>query len=249
MVKSLIAAALMLLSSQALAENRAPGQIEWLGSDLPPFIWKEADTPRGYGVELISAMSARLERPADITFLPWARAVATARDGGNHGVLPLARTPDREAQYRWLIKLSNVRYTFFTHRSSEGAAFINDLDALRARKVGVLRGSPIINNPQAEKFAQIVAATSYNDLLRLLDIGAIDAAYAGQPMMAAAIRQSTFPKNTFVAGTSLGSADLYIGASLRLDPEEAERWTKAYKALLNDGTVAKLRRQYDLPPL
>ena len=94
-----------------------------------------------------------------------------------------------------------------------------------------------------------MTATNYNDLLRLLELGAIDAAYAGQPMFLAAIRQTSFPENDFVTGVSLGSANLYLGASLKLDGDEAERWVNAYKALLNDGTVAKLRRRYDLPAL
>ena len=249
MIKLLFTILAALMSSLTTAQGRIPGNIEWLGGDLPPFIWKETDNPRGYGVELIAEMSTRLQRPVDINFLPWARAVATARDGSHYGVLPLARTPDREDHYRWLIKLAHVRYTFFYLRKGEGASFANDLDALRSKKVGVLRGSPIINNLQNERFSQIVTATTYNDLLRLLDIGAIDAAYAGYPMMTSAIRQSSFAENTFGAGTSLSSADLYIGTSLRVDADEADRWLKAYKTLQSDGTVARLRRKYDLPPL
>ena len=249
MLSRFIAVAMILLSSQTIAQGRASGQIEWLVGDLPPFAWKEANKPRGYGVDLIAAMAGRMGRSVDISPVPWARAVATTREGDHYGVLPLARTPDREDQFRWLIKLTQVRYTFFAHRKQEGAAHINDIDALRTRKIGVLRGSPIINNLQAGRFTQIVTATNYNDLLRLLELGAIDAAYAGQPMFLAAIRQTSFPENDFVTGASLGSADLYLGASLKLDGEEAERWVNAYKALLNDGTVAKLRRRYDLPAL
>lgn len=243
----LFAAMLALLSVQAGAQGRTSPQIEWLVGDLPPFAWKDGENPRGYGIDLIAAMANRLGRPVAISPVPWARAVVTTREGSHYGVLPLARTPDREDHFRWLIKLAHVQYTFFAHRKQDGATVINDIEALRTRKIGVLRGSPIINNLQTAKFTQIVAATNYNDLLRLLEMGAIDAAYAGQPMLLAAIRLSSFPENTFVAGTSLGSADLYIGTSLKLDADEVERWSSAYKALQNDGTVAKLRRKYDLP--
>lgn len=249
LTKCLLAAALVLLPLHTAAQGRSAGQIEWLVGDLPPFAWKEGDSPRGYGVDLIAAMAQRLGRTVDISPVPWARAVATTREGNHYGVLPLARTPDREDQFRWLIKLAHVRYTFFAHRKQGVAPLINDMNALRTRKIGVLRGSPIINNLQAEKFTQIVTATNYNDLLRLLELGAIDAAYAGQPMFLAAIRQSSFPENSFVAGASLGSADLYIGASLKLEDEEAERWVNAYKALQQDSSVAKLRRKYELPAL
>lgn len=228
---------------------KADGGIEWLGGDLPPFIWKEGGSPRGYGVELIVAMAERQNRQAVVDFYPWARAVATARNGDRYGVLPLARTPDREAHFRWLIRLAHVDYTFFARHDGGIARQVDDLEALRTRRIGVLRGSPIIANLQAEHFTRIVSATNYAELLRLLDVGSIDAAYAGRPMMTAAIAQSGYPGKHFVTGVSLGDADLYIGTSLKLDAHEAERWLQAYRALLADGTVTRLRRKYDLPPL
>lgn len=80
MLSRFIAVAMILLSSQTIAQGRASGQIEWLVGDLPPFAWKEANKPRGYGVDLIAAMAGRMGRSVDISPVPWARAVATTRE-------------------------------------------------------------------------------------------------------------------------------------------------------------------------
>lgn len=227
-------------------------ETHWLGGDLPPYIWQEDGVARGYGTELIAAISQRLGRKPDIEFFPWARAVMMAREGNQYAVLPLLRSPDREAQYQWLILLDHVKYSFFTRRTeggSEARAYAQTLDGLRDRQVGVLRGSPIIKRLQAERFTKIVEETSYADLLRQLDRGVLDAVYAGYPMLSSVIQKSDYPPGRFDVGTSLGDGDLYIGASLKIDPAEAETLLKAYDGLRRDGTVARLRSKYSLGKL
>jgi hypothetical protein len=82
--------------------------IHWVAADLPPFIWQEDGQPKGYANDIIEAMSKKLGRRADISFYPWARAVKMTGDGPSYGVFPLARTPDREANFRWLVPLAKV---------------------------------------------------------------------------------------------------------------------------------------------
>lgn len=216
--------------------------VEWLAGELPPFVWQTPDGPQGLAYELAALMSTKLGRPMRMAFYPWARAVRMTEGGPNYGVFPLARTPDRESQFKWLIPLAHVNYTFFAPSGS--SLDLNDLDALRTQRVGVLRGSPIIKNLQAEKFIHIVQAKDYKELLRLLQEGIIAAAYAGAPMLRAAIDEFNFKPQDFRSGLSLKSAELYMAASLAVDPAEEERWRQAYRELQLDGTVARLQRKY-----
>ncbi|MCV2368797.1 substrate-binding periplasmic protein [Roseateles oligotrophus] len=227
----------LLISNAARA---AP--LEWLAGELPPFVWQSHDGPQGLAYELAAQMSAKVGRPMALSFYPWARAVRMTEGGPNYGVFPLARTPDREAQFKWLIPLAHVNYTFFGRSGS--SVDLDDLNALRAQRVGVLRGSPIINNLQAERFQHVVQAKDYKELLRLLAEGIVAAAYAGEPMLRAAIDEFNFKPQDFRSGLSLKSAELYMATSLTLDPAEEERWLQAYRALQLDGTVARLQKKY-----
>ncbi|MCV2355550.1 transporter substrate-binding domain-containing protein [Paucibacter sp. B2R-40] len=236
----LLAAALcptLLLSHPARA-----AQLEWLAGELPPFVWQSQDGPHGLAYELAAQMSLRLGRPMSLTIYPWARAVRMAEGGPNYGVFPLARTLDREAKFKWLIPLAHVNYTFFGRRGS--SVDLDDLEALRSQRIGVLRGSPIIKNLQAEKFRHLVQAKDYKELLRLLTEGMVAAAYAGEPMLRAAIDEFGFKPQEFRSGLSLKSAELYVATSLALDPLEEERWLQAYRELQLDGTVARLQKKY-----
>lgn len=232
--RTLITASLCL----PLAARARP--LQWVAGDLPPWGWRTPAGPRGYAQELVTAMAQRLGRTGEVSYYPWARAVRLAEQGDAVGVFPLARTPDREARFRWLIPLMAVRYVFLT-AAGDKALTLSDL---RTRPVGVLRGSPIAQNLRAEGFTRITEAKDYSDLLRLLSERGIAAIYAGGPMLDAAIDQYGYDRARFDAAVSLGEATLYLAASLRLQEAEAELWLKAYAALEEDGTVARLRRRY-----
>lgn len=235
--RRLLLAAPALLPALARA---APPQLEWVAGDLPPFAWAAPEGPRGLAHELAVAMAQRLGRQAAIRYMPWARAVRTAELGPHYGIFPLARTPDREARFQWLIPLLTVRYGIFTLATETRV----DMEQLREFRVGVLRGSPIAANLRAENFKTIVEAKDYRDLLRMLRERTLDAVYAGAPMLEAAIDEYGHPRTHYVIQATLGEATLYMAAALGVGADEAQRWVAAYRQLEDDGTVARIKRRY-----
>jgi len=223
-----------------LGQARAAPLLEWVAGDLPPFAWAAPEGPRGFAHELAVAMAERLGRPAKVQYVPWARAVRMAEHGAQYGIFPLARTPDRESRFQWLVSLMTVRYGVYTLATESPL----ELDQLRSLRVGVLRGSPIAANLRAERFTTLIEAKDYRDLLRLLRERTLDAVYAGMPMLEAAMDEYGQPRSHFVLQTTIGEARLYMAASLGLPAAEAKLWVAAYRQLEDDGTVARIRRRY-----
>ncbi len=221
---------------------RSQAALQWVAGELPPFAWQGPQGPQGLAIDLAALMRSKLNRSGETHFYPWARAVRMAQEGASYGVFPLARTPDRETRFNWLIPLTTVHYTFFSRASDPFDRF--DAEALKARRIGVLRGSPIIKNLQAENFSQILEGKDYKELLRLLERQHIDAIYAGEPMLRAAIAEFGYKAANFNRGLSLKTAELYMATSLSLDKAEAERWLQAYRELEAEGSVAKLQKKY-----
>lgn len=215
-------------------------QLEWVAGDLPPFAWRSPTGPRGYAHELVLLMAQQMGRSTQVTYVPWARAVQLTERSERIGIFPLARTPDREQRFQWLVPLMTVRYVLITPATARRLS----LDELRSLRVGVLRGSPIVRNLQAERFKAIVDAKDYKDLLRMLVGGSLDAVYAGAPMIDAAMSEYGYARQQFTTHQALGEARLYIAASRELAPEEALLWQKAYQQLEDNGSVARLRRRY-----
>lgn len=221
--------------------NASDSELQWVAGDLPPFAWQAADgSSQGYAHELALAMSQKLGRPGRVSYYPWARAVKMTTEGSSFGVFPLARTPDREHSFRWLIPLTRVQYAFVGRAEAKPMS----LDQLRREPIGVLRGSPIIKNLQSEDFRTIREAKDYKDLLRMLNEKSLTAIYAGAPMLMAAIDEYGHSRSAYITQTTLGEATLYMGASLGLPEAEAQRWIKAYQQLQADGTVARLQQRY-----
>jgi polar amino acid transport system substrate-binding protein len=231
---------LLVAPASLLGTAQAGPPLAWVAGDLPPFAWSTPDGPRGFGHELVMEMAQRLGQTATVQYLPWARAVRMAEQGGHYGVFPLARTPDREARFQWLAPLMTVRYGIYTLATESRL----ELDQLRKMRVGVLRGSPIAANLKAERFTTIIESKDYRDLLRQLRERALDAVYAGTPMLEAAMDEYGQPRMLFVLQTTIGEATLYLAASLQLDAAQAQRWVGAFRQLEDDGTVARLRRRY-----
>ncbi|WP_457425847.1 substrate-binding periplasmic protein [Roseateles sp. P5_E7] len=221
-----------------VAERAA--QLEWVAGDLPPFAWRSPAGPRGYAHDLVLLMAQQIGRSTQVSYYPWARAVQLVERSDRVGIFPLARTPDREQRFQWLVPLMTVRYVLITPATDKRLS----LDQLRPLRVGILRGSPIVRNLQAEQFKTIVEGKDYRDLLRLLVAGALDVVYAGAPMIEAAMSEYGYGRQQFTTQQVLGGATLYIAASLGLAPEEAQLWQKAYQHLEDDGSVARLRRRY-----
>eukprot|EP01136_Pigoraptor_vietnamica_P019928 Opistho-1_new@68131 len=170
---------LLLAGAVSTARASSAPSLSWTAGELPPFVWLGPQGPQGYAYELVVQMSTRLGRPSEVKFYPWARAVRAVGGSDSLGVFPLARTPDREAHFRWLIPLAHVRYTFFGR--STGTLDLLDLDALRGARIGVLRGSPIVRHLREQRFRTVIEAKDYKELLRLLSGGLIDGIYAGAP--------------------------------------------------------------------
>ena len=215
-------------------------QLEWVAGDLPPFAWRSPTGPRGYAHELVLLMAQQIGRSTQVSYYPWARAVQLAERSDRIGIFPLARTPDREKRFQWLVPMMTVRYVLITPATERRLS----LDELRPLRVGVLRGSPIVRNLQAERFKIIVDAKDYKDLLRMLIGGNLDVVYAGEPMIEAAMGEYGYPRQQFTTHQALGEAKLYMAASLGLAPEEAKLWQKAYQQLEDNGSVERLRRRY-----
>jgi polar amino acid transport system substrate-binding protein len=231
---------LMGLAGLACWPVQAQTALEWVAGDLPPFGWRIGDVPQGFAQDLVVAMGQRLGRQTKVSYFPWARAVRMAETGSHYGIFPLSRTPEREAKFRWLVPLLTVNFAFVTLATDKLLA----VEQLRGMRVGVLRGSPVIKNLQAERFESVIEAKDYRDLLRLLNDKTIAAIFAGAPMLNAAMDEYGFARKRFTSHAVLAESTLYLAASKRLDAAEAERWVKAYEALEADGTVARLKKRY-----
>lgn len=238
--------ALVLAPSRAgAAEALAPLRV--VTSDLPPFaIDGQPDRP-GVLVELVEQLFKRCGQPVKVEFYPWARSLVAAGSHTRIAILPLTRTPERESQFQWLLKLY-VQHFVFINRS--GRPVIDSVAQARRLRLAVLRGSPNLSQLQRHGFdtERVVQASSVEDMLRLLEKDFVDAIYGGDVINMDKVRGSGRDPAAFQPGLMLESGEVWLAAGGGFGDADRQLLKEAHQALLREGAVDRLFRAYGIKP-
>ena len=82
----------------------------WVSHIIPPFLWHGDAGPEGYAFQVFQRVVKQAGLGADLHIYPWARALHLLQAGQAHAALVMTRTPEREAQYRWLFPVGRFRF-------------------------------------------------------------------------------------------------------------------------------------------
>lgn len=215
-------------------------------SDLPPMTMPGEPGQRGVLLDLVEAMLKRAELDAaGPEFFPWARAMLVASDKPRTLIVPLNRTPEREARFQWLVKLYAQRFSFITLANKPR---IDSMEQARRLRIAGLRGSSILDGLQQQGVSpgRIYQAASITDMQRALERGLADALYGSELIHADAWRRSGRDPALLQTGMTLESAEVWLAAQSGITPAEQARLQQAHEALLADGSVERLFKRYGL---
>ena len=110
--------------------------------------------------------------------VPWTRAQAYAQKKTGTTVIPLTRTPEREKQYTWIIKLvpNQARLTLVKNPKNN-LSFPSPLtlENLKPYPVGIIRGSAFISTLEKLGFTHVEVVSIYEQNVKMLTAGRIAA--------------------------------------------------------------------------
>lgn len=220
-----------------------------LSSDLPPYAIEGQPGRPGALIELAEAALQRAGMPATVEFYPWVRAHMLALHEHRVLIAPLLRTPERENQFQWLLRLLPLQRAFMNRA---GDAPIASLEQARGLRIAVLRGTPdqraLLN--QGFNAAQLVLGASAEDVLRLLEREHAGAVFGNDAMYLEKLRQRGKAAGTLQVGLRQAAGDTWLAGSAGFEPEERQRLQQALAQLRREGTVERILRAYGLalPP-
>lgn len=215
--------------------------------DLPPFAVEASTEHPGVLVELAEAVLRHAGMAAKAEFYPWARALHLVKQQPRVAILPLTRTPEREAQYQWLLKLYVQHFAFIT-RSDD--APVTHVARARRMRVALLRGSPNLAQLLRQDFseARIVQAPSVEDMLKLLERGHVEAIYGGELICLDKARTTGRDLAGLRVGLRLDSGDVWLAGGSGFSDADRQRLEDSHRALLRDGSIERLFRSYGIRP-
>lgn len=225
----------------ALGLQAQPRQVDLYLPDAPPLTLVQ--DAKGHGIVGDATLLAlkRAGYRVRIRVEPWARAQKTVMDGRDLLIIPLSRTPEREALYTWVAPVMALDRVFFSLdepvKSFEEAR-------QRYRQIGVGLGTAQSDILHREGFAdeQIRHLVLGDKPAQLLLMGRIDAWFTGVTEGLYIWPQVTDRK--LHMSPPLATTDLYIACSRQCDPQLTDAVAHAMQALRDEGRVQRIQKHY-----
>jgi len=200
---------------------------------------KPSTGDQGYAYAITRALAQRVGYTQPFEIMPWARALSIAEHDDNVLLIPTVRTPQRERSLQWIVPLLEDDYVLV----SKGPV---DTDPAHQPLVCVLRASAALDLAAQLGYTHLEEASDdlYN-FMRLRD-GHCKLWLASQHSSVLLIQHAGLKLTSFTISPSLQHLNVYLAGSANLKPEEALRWRAAFDAISADGTLAAIRRKFQI---
>ncbi|MFN4276919.1 MAG: substrate-binding periplasmic protein [Ferrovibrio sp.] len=236
----ILCASLLLPTLPAAATDLA--EIHYVAARFPPYTLEQQDRAAGPTAALISALASRLGRPAALTVLPLARALAEAENESNTLVALIARTAARENSFHWVCPVLNYDVAMFRRRDRPDVVAESVSELARWQIAGVhldVKTEYLLRQgvPVQETADEDIAA-------RQLLYGRIDTMPAHPASLHLRLRELGERPDTVTASLPLHdlTSRLYLAFGKATELSVVAAVSQACEAMLSNGDVDRLMR-------
>lgn len=222
----------------------ADGKLRLACNDFPPHKIETpgADGLRGFDVDIIDEALRRVGWVAEISFLPWKRALEFAIRGDIDGLCSCSYTPEREATLVFSAELGAVSVGLFAREAAalSGIAAIEDL---KGRKVAVVGGYNLEGELSAAG-ALVTPASSDKNALDMLLGGNIDLLYGYELTTRHFMRGRTAEPAVDYLEMHRNPYHFCLSRKLPKAEETMAEFNRGLKEMRADGTIARILELY-----
>ena len=228
----------LLLLCCSLVQAESPAQ-RIITVEEPPASYAQPDGQTdGFVVDIVKALQRQLKDNTPIELLPEGRAMLTAQQEPNVLLFSFSRTAERENLYHWLLPVLQKRWQIYLPAQSQRQLqSLADLRQLSA--IGVVRGDVRESYLLQRGFTNLVAVTSHQQNLQMLNSGRVDAIAGDSLELAYQLRQSHQAAPIKLALT-LRSSSVYLIMPKNAEAGLVQRWQHAAKTLQQSGELEQI---------
>lgn len=235
----------LLLAALALPlpAPAARGPLRILGADAAPLSFRQNGVITGFCADVVKDIQRRIGDRAPMQLVPWVRAYRTALAGENVVLACPKRTPAREALFQWVGPLLETHTQLYALRSA--GLRLQTLD--QARKLdGILLPREFYSYDylSAAGFTNLEPVATSRVMLTMLLAGRRQAMVTDSEQLDTLLRQSGVPADTVVPLLPLMKTQSYLTFPPDAPAAQVERWRRALEAMRQDGTLARLQKQW-----
>ncbi len=232
----LIACLTLALGLPARAEVRV------LTEHSPPGEYlDESGRVTGPTAEMIRELMKRLGEPGEIELLPWKRAYDYALKGPQVALFETARTPEREALFKWVGPIKRIQWGLYARKAQ--ASPLSDLQQARqVERLCAYLGDGKADTLKQQGFDNLYQPVLSAQCLEMLLRGRVDLWLTSDIEKDALLQENSLPANSLQAVLKIDSLDLYIAFSADTPDALVQRWQAELDAMKRDGSLARFYR-------
>ncbi|WP_434633878.1 substrate-binding periplasmic protein [Chromobacterium sp. CV08] len=220
----------------------APVTVSLYTLGYPPFVIRDGSgPPRGIAVELVELAMERAGLRGQFAELPWKRAQMQVQSDDGSCLMPLTRSPRREAQYRWVGLVDDSSQSLFVVAGKP--LRIHALADLKGLRVVTLLGSSMADWLRAHQVAFSELATT-EEAYRELSLGVADAWAVHSPVARYLVKKQGVSAVPIREAMRLQETGIYLACGKHMPDEVAQRLGAAIRQLQADGTAARISARY-----
>lgn len=240
-------AKILILSLSLLLGTAHAAELRIVSADFDPYSYQTSSGGSGVMHEIVQKLAEHVGQSPEIEFLPWARAQTEAQTKPFIGIMPLARVPEREEKYTWLLHILDDPYVLFAKKDSK--VDISSIEAAKNLRIGTFRGSLAEILLPKMGFNNFKSVNTDAQNARMLKADRIDAWVAPLSFRNKYESKGGLPGHELKVGATLVILHEYLATSKSVDPETVRKWQKAFESMKNDGSYRAIMKKHGFEPL
>jgi polar amino acid transport system substrate-binding protein len=233
---------LMMNTSLSVAQQLVVTEI------LPPYqFYQKNNVLSGFSVEVIEALFEITDDDTDLQVLPWARAYRTALNQPNTLIFSLSRSLSRENLFIWGGKLTTEDVYAWGLKENFQTP-VTHLEQLRKYKIAIANSTSTFQYFKQKNYPGIYEIVIQDQGLKMLFLNRVDIITGTKNTLKARAKELNldFNKLKVIIPITPVNLDLYFAFSLNSDEETVKKYMDAYKKIVKNGTLAKLKKKWDV---
>jgi polar amino acid transport system substrate-binding protein len=208
---------------------------------FPPVAIDDGDGKlSGLYVDSMREVAKRVGHSGEIEVMPLARLNEVTKSEKNV-VACVARSPEREPNYQWIRQYGYDHMVLITPK---GAKYATVGDFPKTKSLGVSIGSSMEAAARRAGFENLTQVKTERANAEMLAAGRIDGWVAYRGTATYLFKQMNAKPEDFEYSAPIATMNYYFAASLSTPAETAEKWGKAFDAMVADGTYDTFYQRY-----
>jgi ABC-type amino acid transport substrate-binding protein len=214
-----------------------------LTENLPPLNYLREGKLVGPSVEIVREIQQRVGSNEVIEVFPWARAYQLALEKKNVVLFGTTHTKDREDLFKWVGPLATKRDILLAKKGNE--LKVQSLeDAKKVSRIGTLRDDTRERLLKKHGFTNLYSVSDEQNNAKKLMLGRIDLWAYKKPGWKTVCELAGIGPEEFVEVLDLREIDVSIAFSRKTSDAIVNKWRDAFKEMLSDGTIVRIRAQW-----